>query len=86
MLISQDVIPELLGMGGGGGGGRGGRGGMRGGFGGRGGAPGGGGAPAIQNLSPHQLKQLNGILRNAKFTVTHRYVPFCSCFLAPADE
>lgn len=67
-----DVIPELLGMGGGGGGGRGGRGGMRGGFGGRGGAPGGGGAPAIQNLSPHQLKQLNGILRNAKFTVTHR--------------
>lgn len=61
-------------MGGGGSGGRGGRSGARGGFGGRGGAPGGGGAAPLQQLSPSDIKKLNGILRNAKFMVTHRSV------------
>jgi hypothetical protein len=26
----------------------------------------------LQQLSPHDIKKLNGILRNAKFMVTHR--------------
>lgn len=56
----------MLGMGGGGGrGGRGGRGGFR------GGAP--GGSSSVQSLDPRQVSKLNGILRNAKFQVTHRY-------------
>lgn len=72
LTYSQSVIPEFLGIGGGGGGGRGGARG-RGGFGGpsRGGAPGGGGA-GLQSLTPQEVRKLNGILRNAKFTVTHR--------------
>ena len=71
----QDVAARLLGAGGGGGGGRGrgfDRGGGRGG--GRGGPPmqGGGGGPI--EINPRQLKKLNEILRNAKFTPSHRSV------------
>ncbi|WVQ83346.1 hypothetical protein IAT38_005485 [Cryptococcus sp. DSM 104549] len=67
-----EVVPKLLGLGGGGGGGGRGRGGPRGGP--RGGLQGGGGgAPRpLQELSPFQTKRLNDILRGAKFTVTHR--------------
>ncbi|KAI9636400.1 eukaryotic translation initiation factor 2C 2 [Dioszegia hungarica] len=68
----DEVIMDVLGMGGGGGGrGRGGfdRGGPRGGRGGPGGPPGGG---APQSLDPRSIKRLNDVLRMAKFTVTHR--------------
>ncbi len=79
---SQEVAAALLSMGGGGGGGRGGgrgRGGTgfdRGGLG-RGGPPGhqgGGGGGGMTSINPSQLRKLNEILRNAKFTVTHRRV------------
>ena len=73
VLMSQDVVSDMLGVGGGGrsGGGRGGRGGGRGV---RGGLPGaGGGRPAAIDEIPRQrLKRLNDVLRMAKFTVNHR--------------
>ncbi|RXK35353.1 hypothetical protein M231_07375 [Tremella mesenterica] len=74
---SWTVAAGLLGMGGGGGGFRGGRGGGRGDFrGGRGrggfGGGGGGGVPDLQQLNRNQISKLNKILRNAKFTLTHR--------------
>ena len=76
----QDIIEEMLG--GGGAGGRGGRGGPpRGGRGapGRGGAPGGHGGGALRELTKLQQKRVIGVLRMAKFRVTHRHVMFrCS--------
>jgi eukaryotic translation initiation factor 2C len=66
---SQDVISEMLGSGGGGG--RGGRGGFRGGPG-RGGAPGGHGGAGLRELSPIEQRKVLGVLRMAKFKVTHR--------------
>lgn len=59
-----------------GGGGRGGRGGPRGGFA-RGGAPGGGhGGGGLRELDIRDQRKVIGVLRMAKFKVTHRYVPF----------
>lgn len=75
MTHDQDVIPEMLGMGGGGF--RGGRGGGP-----RGGGPGygggGGGAAQLQSLDMRQIQKLNGILRMAKFTLIHRRVHLVS--------
>lgn len=69
----QDVIAEMLRLGGGGGF-RGGRGGPRGGFARGGGHMHGGGGASVQELNDRHISKLNGILRNARFTVTHRSV------------